>query len=263
MPCVYSVPGMDKVQARRDIVYKTVEGPDRKIDLKLDLYTPSGAKTTDRFPAVILISGGGAGDHDFRDAGIYLSYGRILGASGYVAITFAKRFGRDGDPLEGLTDFNDLVAYIRGHAAQFHVNPGRMAFWAFSAGGSLLSPVLSDMRPYARAALCFYCVTDRDFSSLSADDAQKLRERLSPLVQIEGAEYAVPPIFVARAGLDGPGINEPLGRFVTAAVTKNLSIEMMNHPDGHHGFDLLDADARSREIIQRALEFIKARLDGN
>ncbi len=27
MPCVYSVPGMDKVQARRDIVYKTVEGP--------------------------------------------------------------------------------------------------------------------------------------------------------------------------------------------------------------------------------------------
>ena len=101
MPCVYSVPGMDKVQARRDIVYKTVEGPDRKIDLKLDLYTPSGAKTTDRFPAVILISGGGAGDHDFRDAGIYLSYGRILGASGYVAITFAKRFGRDGDLLQG------------------------------------------------------------------------------------------------------------------------------------------------------------------
>jgi acetyl esterase/lipase len=263
MPCVYSVPGMDQVQVRRDIVYKTVEGPDGKVDLKLDLYTPSGAKTTDRFPVVLLISGGGASDHDFRDAGIYLSYARILGASGYVAITFAKRFGRDGDPLQGLTDFNDLVAYIRGHAAQFHAHPGRMAFWAFSAGGSLLSPVLSDMRPYARAALCFYCVTDRDFSSLSADDAQKLRERLSPLVQIERAEYAVPPIFVARAGLDGPGINEPLGRFVTAAVTKNLSIEMMNHPDGHHGFDLLDADARSREIIQRALEFIKARLEGN
>ena len=263
MSCVYSVPGMDKVQVRRDIVYKTAEDPGGKIDLKLDLYTPSGAKATDRFPVVVLISGGGAGDHDFRDAGIYLSYGRILGASGYVAITFAKRFGRDGDPLQGLTDFNDLVAYIRGHAAEFHVNPGRMVFWAFSAGGSLLSPVLSDMRPYARAVLCFYCVTDRDFSPLPADDAKTLREKLSPLIQIEQVEYAVPPIFVARAGLDGPGINEPLDRFLAEAVAKNLSIEVMNHPEGHHGFDSLDADARSREIVKRALEFIRARLERN
>ena len=74
---------------------------------------------------------------------------------------------------------------------------------------------------------------------------------------------AVPPIFIARAGLDGPGINEPLDRFLAEAMAKNLSIEMMNHPDGHHSFDLLDADARSREIIQRALEFIRARLERN
>jgi acetyl esterase/lipase len=263
MPCVYSVPDMNKVLVHRDLIYKTFDDPAGKVELKLDVYTPYGAKKSDRFPVVVLISGGGTGDHDFRDAGVYFSYGRILGASQYVAITFSKRFNRDGDPLQGLADFNDLVAYIRGHSAELHITPERMIFWAFSGGGSLLRPVLSDMQPYAKGALCFYCVTDREFSSSSAETSQRLREKLSPLAQIERAQQAVPPIFVARAGLDGPGINEPLARFVAEAMAKNLSIEMVNHPNGRHGFDLLDADARSREIIQRALEFIRERLEGN
>src|SRR3984893_5773481 len=66
MPVVYSVPGEDKVQVRRDIVYKTVGGPaGSNIELKLDVYTPREAKPGDRFAAVVLISGGGAGDHDW------------------------------------------------------------------------------------------------------------------------------------------------------------------------------------------------------
>ena len=59
MPVVYEVPGMEKVQVRRDIVYKTVETTKGKAELKLDLYLPAGAKKSQAFPAVILISGGG------------------------------------------------------------------------------------------------------------------------------------------------------------------------------------------------------------
>src|SRR5712664_4954027 len=58
MPTVYQVPGMDKVQVRRDIVYKSVETSKGKAELKLDLYLPAGAKKGQTFPAVILISGG-------------------------------------------------------------------------------------------------------------------------------------------------------------------------------------------------------------
>src|SRR5216684_6541842 len=73
MPVVYSVAGMDKVQVRRDIVYKTVETPKGKADLKLDLYVPASARKGQTFPAVITISGGGieGGEHDWRDAGVY------------------------------------------------------------------------------------------------------------------------------------------------------------------------------------------------
>jgi hypothetical protein len=47
---------------------------------------------------------------------------------------------------------------------------------------------------------------------------------------------------------------------VQEALARNVSIEVMNHPQGRHGFDILDDNPRSREIIGRAIEFLKARL---
>jgi len=44
------------------------------------------------------------------------------------------------------------------------------------------------------------------------------------------------------------------------ALARNLTLEVMNHAAGRHGFDILDDDARSREIIARTLEFPQARL---
>jgi acetyl esterase/lipase len=266
MPLVFSVPGEDQAQVRRDIVYKSTEGPNGKLNLKLDVYTPRGAKPSDRFPAVVLISGGGAEDpaHDFRDAGVYLSYGRVLAASGFVAITFNKRYQRGADGTShGLEDFNDLVRYVRDHAAELHVDANRVAFWAFSGGGMLLGPALSGDQPFARAALCFYCVLDVDLPVLSAEDREKMRAHLSPLAQMEHATGTVPAILIARAGLDSPDLNRNLERFVDAALAKNLTMEVMNHPQGRHAFDILDADARSREIIQRALDFLRAHLQSN
>ena len=266
MPLVYSVPGEDQVQVQRDIVYKSVEAPAGKLDLKLDVYTPHGAKPTDRFAAVVLISGGGADDpkHDFRDAGVYLSYGRVLAASGFVAITFNKRYQRGADGTShGREDFNDMVRYVRDHAAEFHVDANRMAFWAFSGGGVLLVPSLSGDQPFARADLCFYCVLDVDLPLIPATDREKMRAHLSPLIQMEHATGTVPPILIARAGLDSPDLNRNIERFVAKALTKNLTIEVMNHPQGRHAFDTLDPSARSSEIIQRALDFLRAHLQSN
>jgi acetyl esterase/lipase len=261
MPVVYSVPGMDQVEVRRNIIYKSVDAVPTKLDLKLDVYIPAGAKSDQRFPAVVLISGGGADTPDWRDAGVYVGYGRILAGSGFVGIPFSKRYARGAEgSLQGLGDFNDMVRYVRAHAAELHVDPDRMAFWAFSGGGTLLSPVLSQMRPFARAAVCFYCIAGLDFPSLSADDRAKMTAKLSPFAQIEHADHPIPPIFVGRAGWDSSDLNRNLDRFIAEALAKNLSIEVMNHPHGRHSFDIIDPGPRSREIIQQALEFLKMRL---
>jgi hypothetical protein len=51
-------------------------------------------------------------------------------------------------------------------------------------------------------------------------------------------------------------------RFIHEAIARNAALEIITHPGGQHGFDILDDDARSRAIIQRTLFFLKTHLVG-
>jgi hypothetical protein len=44
----------------------------------------------------------------------------------------------------------------------------------------------------------------------------------------------IPPIFITRAGMDNPLLNESLDKFITKALANNLYIDVYNHPTGHH-----------------------------
>jgi acetyl esterase/lipase len=266
MPAVYSVPNMDKVQIHRDIVYETLKTPSGKIDLKMDVYVPSGGNPSRTFPYVLLISGGGieGAPYDWRDAEVYASYGRILGASGLIGVSFSKRYARGVRGVrDGIEDTDAALSYLAIHAAEFHADPGRFALWAFSAGGLVLSMTLRQVVPTKTAVLCFYCVTDIDTPGMSAAEADRARLWASPLYNLQHRERThTPPIFVARAGLDSPRLNNDLDQFIAAALKENLALEVMNHPTGHHGFDIRDSDSRSREIIRSAIEFLEAHLAG-
>lgn len=50
-------------------------------------------------------------------------------------------------------------------------------------------------------------------------------------------------------------INQAINVFVMEALAGNAPLELMNHSAGRHGFDILDDDERSREIITRAVAF--------
>jgi acetyl esterase/lipase len=264
MPAVYSVPGMEKVEIHRDIVYSKVKTAVGDVELKMDVYMPPGAKPGQKFPAVMLISGGGieGGKYDWRDAGVYQSYGKILAASGMIGVAYSKRYARGIEGTRnGIADTDAALSYLMQHSTEFHIDPTRRAFWAFSAGGLVLSMTLRQMVPSKSAVLCFYCVTDIDMEGVAAADADRIRLYVSPLFNVQHHDDTfTPPIFVARAGLDSPSLNNNLDQFVAAALKENLFIEVVNHPNGRHGFDVLDDNDRSREIILRALEFLKVRL---
>jgi hypothetical protein len=52
--------------------------------------------------------------------------------------------------------------------------------------------------------------------------------------------------------------NDGLDRFALTALRKNITVDLANHATGHHAFDVEDNNDRSREIIKRTIEFIKA-----
>jgi acetyl esterase/lipase len=67
----------------------------------------------------------------------------------------------------------------------------------------------------------------------------------------------LPPTLVAKAGRDNALLNESIDRYVEEARKLGARVELQEHPEGRHGFDTLNDDDRSREIIRRTLAFVR------
>jgi acetyl esterase/lipase len=258
LPVVYQLPGMDRVSVRRDVVYK--KGDPR---LKMDVYTPPGQGPAARLPAVLFIHGGAPPGTSPKDMGVFVSWGRLAAASGMVGVTFTHRLGFPRTMLtEGAADVSDAVAYVRANADALGVDGDRVCLAAFSAGGPMLSPAMRDRPPYVRCLVAFYAFMDVQQSEPHRQhETPEVVRELSPINHLANGAGRIAPLFIARAGLDEvPAMNDSIDRFVREALARNATLDLANHPGGVHAFDILTDDDRSREIIRRALEFMKTHL---
>ena len=101
--------------------------------VKMTLYLPADAGETPR-PAVVLIHGGSwlYGSRAQLDW-----YGRRLARNGYVAAAIDyRKMPRYGFPC-CLYDAKAAVRWLRVHAGQYHIDPGRIGAMGDSAGGHL------------------------------------------------------------------------------------------------------------------------------
>lgn len=254
-PVVYKVPGMDQVKVRKDLVYKETEDA----GILMDIYTPPGVTAGERRPAVLFIHGGAPTAARPKDWGIYESWGRLVAASGMVAVIFTQRVGSPGTGiLDGAADVADAIAHVRSHAGELGIDGDRLGLAAYSGGGPMLSPFLHDPPPYVRCLVAFYAIMD---IRQVREQSPETLERFSPIVQIAHAPARVPPLFLARAGQDRvPGLKDALDRFAAEALALNIPLTLVNHPQGIHGFDNQNDDERSREILAQTIAFLAKHL---
>ncbi|HUS09124.1 MAG TPA: alpha/beta hydrolase [Pyrinomonadaceae bacterium] len=254
---VYNVPLMKRVSVRKNLTYKRVNGA----ELKLDVYSLA-AMRRGRRPAVIFIHGGRIPPNLLttpKEWGAFVSFGQLVAASGFVGVTFNHRFYAWESLVDSQNDLMDLIAYVRAHADEFGVDGNRIVLWAVSAGGIFLSQPLRDRPPYIKCLVGYYAELDLRNERASAPTSvsdETLRD-FSPAYHLSKGSRGVPPIFIARAGLDDTTLNAGLDRFVQVALSSNVTLDLANHATGHHGFDVEDDDERSREILKRTIEFIK------
>ena len=178
------------------------------------------------------------------DWGLFQSLARLLAASGVSAITFNHRFFSHDLAVTAMNDIEDMFSHI----AQLDVDASRICIWVFSGGGSLLGRFLRNVPVALRCVVAFYAALHGKSEEFSA--AAALAENSN----------TIPPILVARAGLDSPQMNEAIDHFIATALQKNAPIEVMNHPTGQHGFDFRDDHPRTREILARTVDFIRTHL---
>ena len=257
MPVVYNVPGMDKVRVVPNLRYTTTADP----NVAMDFYLPPEPALYTR-PAVIFIHGGAKSEWTPKDWGIYTSWGRLAAASGFAGITFTHRLEYPNKTLDaGARDVVDAINYVRTNAGKYDIDKDRICLVAFSAGGPMLSLAMRSDTPYVKCIVGFYAFMDIRQSDYNKSVEPEKLKTFSPITYLEKAPRNLPPMFLARAGLDEvPTMNDSIDRFVNTAVSKNLALTFENHPSGVHGFDNQNNDDRSREIIQNAIAFMRSNL---
>ena len=253
---VYRVDAANAV-ARKRVVYKR----DGESELVMDVYAPAAQHPP---AAALLFVHGGPIPRAMlapTEWGGFISYGELAAASGFVGVVFNHRLHAPTDYPTSQSDMQAAIDYVRSHAADLGIDADRIGVWAFSGGGPLLAWCLRERPAFVQCLLAFYAILDVRHLLPPDADAERLARAhaFSPAAHL-GAAAATLPIFVARAGRDSAVINTSVDEFVREALTANASLDFANHASGQHGFDILDDDERSREIIARAMAFAQARL---
>ena len=133
MRVVLTVPGMDAVRSGGALVYKTV-GDEL---LHMDVYAPPGPQR--QRPVVVLIHGGPVPRLGARKMGVFVSYGELLAALGFVAVAFDHRFLAPERLADAACDVADLAQVLRhlAHGLQDDIMVVQHPFSGRAANGLL------------------------------------------------------------------------------------------------------------------------------
>ncbi|MEE2886255.1 MAG: alpha/beta hydrolase, partial [Planctomycetota bacterium] len=123
----------------RDVTYGSALSikTNQMMDLKMDVYTPTGDPASDR-PAVVLVHGGGFTSGSKTHA--YLGpLGRALASRGYVAVSIDYRLRPSSptsyaDRLPAIYDLKAAIRYLRRNARRLGIDVERIACLGSSAG---------------------------------------------------------------------------------------------------------------------------------
>jgi hypothetical protein len=190
--------------------------------LAMDLYKPAIAAGA-RVPGLVFFNRATGADRSQR---FYAAWARAAASKGLVGILPDLRAGSEA------ADFTLLVSYLAQHGAEHGIEG--IAVYAGSGNVSNAFPAVEDPKQTAITAAVMY---------YGAAPITQFRLDL--------------PVLYVRAGLDRPPVNESIASLTALAISQNAPVTLLNHAGGHHGFEMVDDDAVTRQVIEETLDFVK------
>jgi acetyl esterase/lipase len=217
----------------------------RHRDGRLDLYWPAQSGG-ERRPAIVFVHGGPIPadlQPSPRDWPVYAGYGSLAASRGVVGVTVDLRLHSDNHFPVAADDLAAAVAHVR---AQAGVDPDRVALWFFSAGGLLTARWLSKPPQWLRCVAATYPIL--------APPAGRLDARFRPVDAVRAAGEL--PILVTRVGRERPEVAAAVEAFIAEAELHKVKVEVIDVPEGQHGFDMLDHAEGSRAAVSQAMTWV-------
>ena len=218
---------MDLIEVKSNIIYKENKGK-----YLFDICYPFDFLRYKKYPTVILISGGSGTslklNEKFKNG--FLSWGRLLAASGLLTIQFNWNYKNPDDIV-------DLINFIRSNADKYKVNSNHLSTFSFSRGvGKSFDKIVRENTGYLKSMVFYY-------------------GKISPTLSHK--KLTLPPIFIVMAGRDKFFNHDCNDKFVSTMKRNGNDIKLVSHLTGEHAFDIRNNDMRSVEIIKQTVEFLK------
>jgi acetyl esterase/lipase len=219
--------------------------------LVFDVYSPPERALR---PVVLFVHGDAPPERlqNMKEHPQYTSWGRLVAASGLVAVTFNRRSTEGGSratEAEAGAEVRTMLEGLRDRGDAYGIDGERLGVWVCSAGPPTVVPMLLRERPS-----CVHCLVVY-YGLLDVPDAP----RYSAVATLEDAAevHATLPMLIVRAGQDRPHFLASIDRFIAVALSRNVPFELINHAEGEHAFEGRTDTPRTREAIARTLDFLR------
>lgn len=237
-------PVLEEIKSHKDIIYKSV----RNVPLTLDVFTPVNKANT---PVVLLVHGGPVKASDIKDWGVFQSWGELIASKGLACAVINHRFNDAKSYEVAESDIKDAVAFIRLKSKDYNIDSDRIMLFAFSGAGSLISFSYKGEYDYIKGLIYYYALLELS--------NKRLNDQFSAVKALSSLNRPL-PIMIAKVGLDRKNINASVDKFMNVADELQINYQWEYHPTGKHGFDVLNDDETTRQIIENTLKFMKENL---
>jgi acetyl esterase/lipase len=205
--------------------------------LVADAYIPNGAGP---FPGIVFIHGGGwIGGNRYQMVKLI----KALATEGYIAFTIEY----DVNPVHYPASFNQSLAavrYFREHAAEFNLDPSRVAVAGSSAGGELAALVALTPDAKVQAAVILNGVLDLTalgdkshmVTAYLGGPCTMLIDACKDASPISHIHPGAPPFFVGHGTADGTVPFAQAQDFTTALRNAKIQVRFFTATEGPHTY---------------------------
>ena len=239
------------LKPNESVVYERTAGR----ELHLEVFQPAHWAAGDRRPAFVTIHGGGWSGGSPR---MMYAFADHFARLGWVGISVEYRLLK---LAEGVTVFDCVkdaraaVSYVRGHAADLGIDPGRIVVSGASAGGHLaLATVLFDFeatetaspvscRP--KALVLLSPVVD---TSIRGYGNSKLGSRWRDLSPVDQVRAGMPPTLIFHGTADATVPYAGALAFTEAMQRAGNRCELVTQAGGIHTYSMKDPELYSATL---------------
>lgn len=242
------------------------------ISLRLDAHIPPG---NGPFPAAILVHGGAwvRGDRTYNVMPLF----KPLEQAGFAWFSISYRLTTDLLTFGvAVDDVSQAVRFVRKHAAEYHVDPNRIALIGESAGAQLASMAAleGDYETKPNALVSLYgpsnLVSLAETSPLVPDGirhavqgtpfASMIKARLSQLSPLQHLSKNMPPTLLIHGTSDTVVPYEQSKILLDKAQSLGADIQLYTVPGGGHGIWTWDRSGRLPAVNQFMVNWLRTKL---